>query len=261
MPEFHAGDGVRIHYQDQGRGAPLVLVHGWMMSHKVFRNQIESLSDEFRVVAPDLRGCGESGARAGTHQVPRYAQDLAELVDHLRLRDATIVGWSMGGGITVEHLLAHGTKRVRAVGLVDFPPKLEEDPSVADKVCHNLGKRRETFTRDFVARMFLEPRSDLDWIVAEALKCETSTACEMYRAMRPTRGARDHSFPTVAAFLAFPARGWFPAALDAWRRVFPRHVAPAFGASKHCPFLEEPDAFNAALRTFVRAAGAGTVSR
>ena len=221
------------------------------MSGAFFKPQIQGLGEEFRVIAPDLRGCGDSAGRPGTYQVPRYAKDLAELLDHLDLREATLVGWSMGGGIAIEYLLAHGLERVRGVGLVDFPPKLDEDPSVADKVCHNLAKRRETFTRDFIARMFLAPRDDLDWMVAEALKCEASTACDMYRAMRPARGPAPYGFATLPAFLAFPPRGWFPAALDSWRNVFPRHDAPTFPASKHCPFLEEPVAFNDALRRFV----------
>ena len=255
MAEFHSGDGVRIHFRDEGQGRPIVLVHGWMMSGRLFERQFEGLAKEFRVIAPDLRGCGESAGRPGSYQVPRYAKDLAELVEHLALKDATIVGWSMGGGITIEYLLAHGVGRVRAVGLVDFPPKLEEDPSIADKICHNLNKRRDTFTRDFIARMFLEPAKDLDWVVAEALKCDAETACDMYRAMRPARGPEKYQFPNVRAFLAFPTRGWFPGALPVWRNVFPKHVAPTFEASKHCPFLEESAAFNAALGDFVRGHG------
>ncbi|MBI2078833.1 MAG: alpha/beta hydrolase [Euryarchaeota archaeon] len=251
MPEFHAGDGVAIHFRDEGSGAPIVLVHGWTMSGRFFERQFEGLTQEFRVIAPDLRGCGASGGRAGTYQVPRYAKDLAELFEHLELREATLVGWSMGGGIAIEYLRAHGIERVRAVGLVDFPPKLDEDPSVADKVCHNLAKRRESFTRDFLARMFLAPRDDLGWMVEEALKCETSTACDMYRAMRPARGPDAYPFATLPAFLAFPPRGWFPKALAEWKHVFPRHTAPSFEASKHCPFLEEPAAFNDAMRAFV----------
>lgn len=253
MPSLLARDGTRLHYEEQGSGSPLVLVHGWMMSHRFWSRQVAHFRSKNRVVTPDLRGCGASEARPGTHDVPHYADDLARLLDHLDLRDATVVGWSMGGGITMEALERDGGRRIARVGLIDFPPRLEEDPGVADKVCANLEKRRDSFTRSFLARMFRAPPAEpeMEWMLFEASRCAAATACEMYRAMRPGGGATSGPL-AVPAFLAFPSQGWFPQALAEWKRIFPRHVDPAFPASKHCPFLEEPDAFNGALEAFLQ---------
>lgn len=259
MPHLAARDGVTLHYEDEGEGQPLVLVHGWMMSGRVWAVQQKEFRASNRVIVPDLRGCGASGARQGTHNIPHYAEDLHELLSHLDVAHALLVGWSMGGGIVMEYLRGHGTNRVAGVGLVDFPPRLEEEPSVADKVCHGLRTRRDSFTRQFIRRMFLGPPSpDLeDRIAAESARCAPEVACEMYRAMRQTAASANPEPYSVPALLAFPSAGWFPQALDAWRRVFPNHLAPAFPDSKHCPFLEEPEAFNAALRRLAAGAARG----
>lgn len=252
MPDHRASDGVRLHYEDDGSGPALVLIHGWMMSHRFWQRQVAHFRSRYRVISPDLRGCGASETRPGTHDVPHYADDVLTLLEAIDVREATVVGWSMGGGITMEALMRDRDKRIARVGLVDFPPRLEEDPGVADKVCANLEKRREGFTRSFLARMFLRPpaEAEMEWMVAEALRCAPQTACEMYRAMRPSRGEIGGPLD-VPALLAFPEQGWFPQALQDWKRIFPAHVEAAFRDSKHCPFLEEPDAFNLALEAFL----------
>jgi non-heme chloroperoxidase len=251
---FAADDGAKLAYADEGQGPPLVLVHGWTMTSQVWRRQFEGLAGRCRIIAPDLRGCGASEARAGTYNMARYAADLDQLLTHLRLPRATLVGWSMGGGIAMEYLSRFGSDALNGVGLVDFPPRLEEDPAVADKVCASLQTKRDTFIPNFMRRMILDlERNDLvAFLVAESQRCKAETACEMYRAMRPTGPSRSGP-ESIPAFLAFPTNGWFRPALESWRRRFPQHTAPDFPRSKHCPFLEEPDAFNDALLAFVQA--------
>lgn len=254
MKSLRASDAVELAFSDEGTGPPLVFVHGWMMSGKFWKRQADAFRSTHRVVIPDLRGCGDSHPKPGTHNVPRYAEDLHDLLTHLDLRDATLVGWSMGGGIAVEYLHRHGTDRVAAVGLVDFPPKLEEDPSVADKVCHNLNTRKESFSEGFLNRMFLEPLPALEkeWMLAETRKCLPTSACEMYRAMRGTGEIPSRRPYGIPALLAFPEKGWFPKTRDEWKPHFSPVLTPAFPRSKHCPFLEEPDAFNEALRQLMQ---------
>lgn len=253
MPAFTTRDGVELSYRQEGSGETVVFLHGWMMSGRFFEPQVAALGKTYRVVVPDLRGCGRSKAKMGTHTIPRYAQDLSELAEHIGLERLAVVGWSMGGAVAMHFLEHYGRERVWAVGLIDFPPRFEEDPTVADKVCSHLQKRHESFVQEFLLRMFLKPpaQTDLDWMSAEAKRCAPETACEMYRAMRPTNPPRPAGHYPVPAFLAFPARGWFPQALGDWETIFPRHEAPAFPASRHCPFLEEPKPFNEGLRRFL----------
>lgn len=254
MQELRVDDGTRIAYSDDGKGPTLIFVHGWSMTHHVWDLQIQHFRRSHRVIAPDLRGCGTSGARPGSHNMARYATDIQQLLTDLEVQDATLVGWSMGAGICAEYLERFGTDRVKTVGLVDFPPRLEEDPSVADKVCSALQTRRDSFLDSFMRRMVLDAeRVDLTThLRAQALQCRPEVACEMYRAMRVPGPASQDQFD-VPAFLAFPANGWFPKALDAWKARFPAHVAPDFPRSRHCPFLEEPEDFNRGLESFLAA--------
>lgn len=250
VPTLVASDGVPLHYRDEGRGRPVVFVHGWTMSGRFFDLQVEELAPERRVVVPDLRGCGASGTRPGTHHLARFADDLDELVRHLGLRDATILGWSMGGGVTMRYLDRHGADRVRGVGLVDFPPEFREAAGVADKVCERLRTSRDRFIASFLKRMVLEEPTaeELAWMVTEHMRAPVEAACESYRQMGEGSSlGRAYDLPGL---LVFPTNGWYRPALEAWKRIFPRHVAPAFERSRHAPFLEEPRAFADAVRTF-----------
>lgn len=247
VPQFRARDGTQLAFRDEGHGPPVLFVHGWAMSSRFFDAQFPFLARDRRCVSLDLRGCGDSETRPGTHTMDRFADDVADLIGELRLDRATLVGWSMGGGVTMRYLDRHGPARLRAVGLVDFPPVFQEDPSVADKVCARLRGDRERFIVSFLKRMVLDPTPErVAWMTAEHMRCATDTACESYRQL----GAGSASGKTydLPALLAFPRQGWYRASLEEWRKIFPRHVAPEFEASRHCPFLEEPEAFAHALR-------------
>jgi non-heme chloroperoxidase len=255
VPTYLARDGAELHYLESGLGDPIVFVHGWTMSADVWRHQIDHFSQTHRVIAPDLRGCGGSPPTPGRHNVPNYSDDIADLVRHLGLRRPHLVGWSMGGAIVSHYLATQSPPDVASIGLVDFPPKLDEEPTVADKVCHNLNKRRESWTSDFVRRMFLRPDdASLGFFVQQALRCTTETACEMYRAMRLAPVHSGGRPSATHAYLAFPDQGWFRPAIVAWKSSYPDHVAPTFAASKHNPFWEEAARFNETYAEFLRRA-------
>ncbi len=91
---------VRLQYVDEGNGLPLLLVHGFPLDHTMWNAQIEALSKKYRVIAPDLRGFGESEASSGVVSMNRFADDLALLLDHAGVRVPVFVcGLSMGGYI------------------------------------------------------------------------------------------------------------------------------------------------------------------
>ncbi|MFM1920934.1 MAG: hypothetical protein RLZZ303_2568 [Candidatus Hydrogenedentota bacterium] len=119
-PEQHyfVSDGVRIHYIDQGSGMPLLLVHGiagnanqqW---HR--KGIIDKLAEDFRVIAVDCRGHGHSGKPRDPEQYGVVmAEDIVRLLDHLQLPKANIVGYSMGGFITLNLVVNHPDRIIRA---------------------------------------------------------------------------------------------------------------------------------------------------
>jgi pimeloyl-ACP methyl ester carboxylesterase len=105
---------VELYYEDHGEGRPVVLIHGWPLSGKSWENQVEPLVDAgYRVVTYDRRGFGESSKPYDGYDYDTFAADLKALLDHLDLRDATLVGFSMGGGEVVRYLGTYGSDRVR----------------------------------------------------------------------------------------------------------------------------------------------------
>ncbi len=100
MGIVHTDDGADIFYKDWGgSGQPIVFSHGWPLSSDDWDAQmLFFLQRGYRVVAHDRRGHGRSTQTAGGHDMDRYADDLATLVDHLDLHDVIHVGHSAGGG-------------------------------------------------------------------------------------------------------------------------------------------------------------------
>lgn len=102
-----ASDGARLHVLTAGRGRPLLLVHGVTLSAELWRNQFADLAGDFAVHAVDQRGHGRSGLGSDPLDVPRLARDLAEVAEHLDLRDAVLVGHSLGGMVTLRAVQDH----------------------------------------------------------------------------------------------------------------------------------------------------------
>jgi pimeloyl-ACP methyl ester carboxylesterase len=120
-PEGHHFDsaGVRIHYTDEGRGAPVLLVHGFgMVANLEWRRPglIVALSKEYRVIALDARGHGRSGKPHDPNQYGvQMVEDLVRLMDHLNIEKAHVVGYSMGGFIILKMVAMHPERLLSAV--------------------------------------------------------------------------------------------------------------------------------------------------
>lgn len=98
-------DGAVIHTIDHGTGRPIVLLHGVTLSIATWPYQIAALSKQFRVIAVDQRGHGKSERGTGGYGIERMASDAAQVLTHLDLRDAIVVGHSMGGMVTLQMCL------------------------------------------------------------------------------------------------------------------------------------------------------------
>jgi pimeloyl-ACP methyl ester carboxylesterase len=108
--DFDSG-GVKIHYTVSGKGAPVILIHGLLASAKLnweWPGVIAELTNSHRVIAMDCRGHGASGRPVGADQYGvKMVDDVVRLMDHLELRKADVVGYSMGGMITMKLLVLH----------------------------------------------------------------------------------------------------------------------------------------------------------
>jgi non-heme chloroperoxidase len=120
---------VRLRYVDRGIGQALVLVHGLSQTAAQFRRQIDDLDSSYRVIAPDLRGHGESDKPDHGYRIARLAQDLRELMLTLDLHDVLLLGHSMGCSVLWSYWDMFGADRVAKLVLVDQPPTMVSDPA------------------------------------------------------------------------------------------------------------------------------------
>jgi len=124
MPTITTKDGTEIYYKDWGAGQPVVFSHGWPLNADAWDDQANFVAaNGYRAIAHDRRGHGRSAQPWHGNDMDTYADDLAELMDQLDLRDAVLVGHSTGGGEVVRYLGRHGSARVaKAVTVGAVPP-------------------------------------------------------------------------------------------------------------------------------------------
>lgn len=117
---------IEVAYEDEGRGRPVVLLHGFPFNRSMWRGQVGALREEYRVITPDLRGLGETGAGVVAATMEEMAEDLAALLVELNVGRAVVGGLSMGGYVALAFLRAH-PERVGALLLADTRPQADTD--------------------------------------------------------------------------------------------------------------------------------------
>ena len=134
MADFTTRDGTQIFFKDWGTGQPIVFSHGWPLSSDDWDAQmLFFLHHGYRVIAHDRRGHGRSAQPGEGNDMDHYADDLADLVQHLDLHDAVHVGHSAGGGEVARYIGRHGESRVAKVALISAvtPSVLQTDANPA----------------------------------------------------------------------------------------------------------------------------------
>jgi non-heme chloroperoxidase len=117
---------IDLYYEDHGSGTPVVLIHGYPLSGRAWEKQVPVLMDDgHRVITYDRRGFGKSSQPAGGYDYDTFAADLNGLMEALDLRDAVLVGHSMGTGEVTRYISKYGSNRVaKGVLISPIPPFL-----------------------------------------------------------------------------------------------------------------------------------------
>ena len=117
---------INLYYEDHGSGKPVVLIHGWPLSSASWEKQVPALLHAgYRVITYDRRGFGNSSRPCTGYDYDTLADDLHRIMTKLHLREATLVGFSMGGGEVARYLGRYGTERVeKAVFMAAITPYL-----------------------------------------------------------------------------------------------------------------------------------------
>lgn len=124
MSIFNTKDGTTIYYKDWGSGPVVSFSHGWPLSSDAFESQMFFLaSNGYRVIGHDRRGHGRSSQPWDGNDMDTYADDVAQLFEHLDVKEVTMVGHSTGGGEVARYIGRHGSSRVaKAVLMGAVPP-------------------------------------------------------------------------------------------------------------------------------------------
>ena len=246
-------DGVPIAYEVHGQGSPaLVLVHGWSCDRSYWKEQIEYLAPQYRLVLIDLAGHGESGLARKNYTMAAFGADVAAVVDKLALDRVVLVGHSMGGDVAVEAArLLKG--RVAGIVWVDAYKSLAA-PRVPESGGFLLGLSKDFrgTTNSFVRGMF---RADADPKLVERVATDMASAPPAIgvSAMQNTL-ANEATMPMALAELKLPV-----VAINAdiaptdnesmGKNGIKVFVMPDTG---HFPMLEDPPRFNRSLDSVVK---------
>ncbi len=258
-------DGALIYYEVTGSGPPILFVHGWMMSGRFWRKQVEGLSGEFTVVTMDLRAHGNSSKALHGHTIPQYARDVRTVIESLGLEAVTLVGWSLAGPVVLDCWSHLGARRLRALALVDSTPAPfspgewnahrlrghaydQLNATLADVI-----RDEEGFARRFIDNMFRSgtaPAEEMRWMLAESLKVRAIAAAAIYsdfvmRDYTPVLGTI-----TVPAVVFAGESNVFKGGIAQGRWVAERIPGATFVTSQeggHLLFYEEPGRFNREL--------------
>jgi non-heme chloroperoxidase len=188
---------IELYYEDHGSGKPVVLIHGYPLSGGSWEKQVPVLLNAgYRVVAYDRRGFGKSSQPTTGYNYDTFAEDLHELINHLKLRDFCLVGFSMGGGEVARYLGKYGSKDAsKAVIISGVPPyllKAADNPEGVDGsvfagiekavAADRYGFFTEFFKNFYNTDVFLgkrvsEQAVQASWNVAAGASATASLAC------------------------------------------------------------------------------------
>jgi pimeloyl-ACP methyl ester carboxylesterase len=261
MSTWRAGD-VRISYDDQGSGPAVVLVHGHPFDRSMWRPQVGYLAAlGFRVIAPDLRGYGESSILPGTCTLDVFARDVAGLMDHLDLRSAALCGLSMGGQIVLEFSRLFPC-RVSALVLADTSAQAETEAgraarrAMADQL---LAEGMAGYAAQALPRMVSHQtaRQQPDTVAHVRTMMRQAPPAGAAAALRGRADRPDYValLPAVAvpALVVVGAEDDFTPIADARLLAdgMPAATLAVIDGAAHLPNLEQPAAFNEAVGRFL----------
>ncbi|MGW9171688.1 alpha/beta fold hydrolase [Streptomyces decoyicus] len=253
---------ITVGYDDEGSGEPLVLIHGHPFNRSMWRPQTEHFSRAgWRVIAPDLRGYGDSTVVPGKTPLATFARDLIALLDHLGVERCVLGGLSMGGQIVMECYRLF-PERVRGLVFADtFAAAETEDGKAARYAMAErlLREGMDGYAHEVLYKM-VSPHTTASQpeVAAHVLEMMTSTPPEGAAAALRGRAERPDyaelltrvSVPALVVVGTEDAYTPVSDARDIHERI-PDSRLTVIEQAAHMPNLEQPNAFNAALDAFL----------
>jgi len=242
-------NGISIHYEDRGQGPAVLLSHGYSATSQMWAAQVAELEPDFRVITWDLRGHGQSDSPESSDDYSRSTAvgDMRGILDACGIDRAVIGGLSLGGYLSLAFHLAHPEK-VRALMLFDTGPGYKNPEA---REAWNRGAER--MAREFETR-------GLDALAggAEVRLGEHRSAEGLARSARGTLMQFDPQVAESLGDIQVPALVLvgerdepFLAATDYMAARIPNATKVILPAAGHAANIEQPQAFNEAVRSFL----------
>jgi pimeloyl-ACP methyl ester carboxylesterase len=257
---------VRLHITDAGEGRPIVLIHGWPLSDEMYEYQYNALiKSNFRAIGIALRGFGKSDKPYGAYDYDIFARDIHNVLNTLDVKDAVLVGFSMGGSIAIRFISKYNGARVSRLALCgaaaplwtqrkDFKYNLPK--SAVDELIELSGTDRPKLLSDF-SKIFSAAETSLSkgirsWLNGISLSASSYATAQCLIALRDTDLRPDLekiSIPTVIMHGKKDKICSFDLA-EQMKLGIPDSKLVVFEKSGHSLFLEETDKFNSELIKF-----------
>jgi len=253
--------GTTIEYDDVGNGMPLLLIHGFPLDRSLWRSQIEGLQSAARVVAPDLRGFGQSGDAPETMTMDEYAADLKALLDALNVKQAVVCGLSMGGYIALAFLAKYpgmlkglilantragaDSEQAREARYANAQKAFDEGvPAIAEGMLPKMLTEATRANRDSLTAYV---RSMMAHQPAKGV-----AAAQRGMAARPDRTSMLAAINIPTLIITGSADTLIPPSeSEAMAKAIPGSKLVVVPDVAHLSNVENPDAFNAAVREFI----------
>jgi len=217
MSYINVSSHARLYVKDWGSGRPVILLHGWPLSADSWDDQAMALADAgFRAIAYDRRGFGRSDQPWDGYNYDTLTDDLAAVIEHTNAQDATLVGFSMGGGEVARYMSRYKGKNVAQVALISsilpYMLKTIDNPHGADKakfeqMAKSLKQDRAHFFGDFFKTFFgVDVESNhisdevLEWARTTAMQASLKATIDCAQAFSMTDFRQDlahFSVPTL----------------------------------------------------------------
>lgn len=265
---IQGGGDLNLHVREWGNpvGTPILFIHGWSCSHLAWRYQYESaLTDEFRLVALDLRGHGMSEAPSGADNYSDgrlWADDVAAIIEHLGLELPVLVGWSYGGFVISDYVRAYGQDAISGVNYVGGGVSFHQEAFgtlIGPGFLNHVEGATQTdlptnidAVRQFVHELTARPMSREDF---ERILAFTMVVPPFVRAGLTAREVRSDDVLETMRIPVLVTHGRedrhiLPAMAEHVLQACPTATASWYDGAAHMPFMENPERFNAELADF-----------
>lgn len=249
-------EGVKLFVVDQGQGEPVLMLHGGFMDSSMWDGEAKALEGRYRVIRYDMRGYGRSPASPAPY-LP--ADDMAALLDHLKIPKAHVVGISMGGGLAVDFALAHparvGSLLLAEPGVSGWRWSSDVNSTMQAVMTANKERGRDAAIETFLKQpVFASAAGKPEAMAAIRAQLQRNFSLEPSGARQPSTPAIDRLVEIAVPTLVLIAEAGGPDARLIGER-FQRDVrgaqVVAVKGTGHMINLEVPDTFRRHLEAFL----------